>query len=185
MLRPRWQFCAIAGPSGLDGATPLFLHRSTAKTGVHGMSGWVFGGDEDPRVDRVTYLIATRTRVDPRTIRANRRCKPSLVEPVYVFNSTPGAPRHRACRRCRAVMTQEVDMMEWMNGGVWTAWGWVLAIPLFGLIVLAVAMLARGAGGDYYTPRLRTSLQLLQDRYIRGEIDRAEYDRQRSDLDES
>jgi putative membrane protein len=58
-------------------------------------------------------------------------------------------------------------------------------ILFWGLVILAIAALARslmqqspGSSG----PRDKTPLQILQERYARGEMDRDEYEQKRQDL---
>ena len=56
----------------------------------------------------------------------------------------------------------------------------------WGLIIVAIVLLVRGfggrTGGD--TPRLpeKTALDILRERYARGEIDKAEFEEKRRDL---
>ena len=56
----------------------------------------------------------------------------------------------------------------------------------WGLIIAAVILLARGFGATPASgePRLRekTPLDILRERYARGEIDKAEFELKRSDL---
>jgi len=58
-------------------------------------------------------------------------------------------------------------------------------IVFWGLVILGIAALAKwlmqqfpGGSG----PRDKTPLQILQERYARGEIDREEYEQKRQDL---
>jgi putative membrane protein len=56
----------------------------------------------------------------------------------------------------------------------------------WGLIIVAIVLLVRGfgsrSGGD--APRLpeKTALDILRERYARGEIDKAEFEEKRRDL---
>ncbi len=56
----------------------------------------------------------------------------------------------------------------------------------WGLIIAAIVVLARGFGArpGGSEPRLRekTALDILRERYAKGEIDKAEYEQKRSDL---
>lgn len=65
--------------------------------------------------------------------------------------------------------------------------GMGISMLLFwGLIIVAIVLLLRGfggkSGGD--TPRLpeKTALDILRERYARGEIDKAEFEEKRRDL---
>ncbi len=57
---------------------------------------------------------------------------------------------------------------------------------IWGLVIAAIVVLARGFGGRSGggEPRLRekTPLDILGERYARGEIDKAEFEQKRSDL---
>lgn len=70
-------------------------------------------------------------------------------------------------------------------GGGWMGIGMLL---FWGVVILAVVMLARGFGGSSGSgPRLpaersKTPLEILPERYASGEIDQAEFAQKRSDL---
>lgn len=68
-----------------------------------------------------------------------------------------------------------------MNGWVW---GWLLSTVLV-LILLGwlAALLAQGwIGQPHEQQPERSARQILEDRYVRGEIDTTEYQRRRADL---
>ena len=71
-------------------------------------------------------------------------------------------------------------------GGWWgMGFGWIFMILFWGLLILAIAALAKWLmqqppGGA--SSRDKTPLQILQERYARGEIDREEYEQKRQDL---
>jgi putative membrane protein len=56
----------------------------------------------------------------------------------------------------------------------------------WGLIILGIVMLARGFGGAFNASerraREKTPLEILRERYARGEIDKSEFQQRRSDL---
>ncbi len=53
----------------------------------------------------------------------------------------------------------------------------------WGLIILGIVMLARGLGGTgESSARGKTPLDILRERYARGEIDKSEFQQRRSDL---
>jgi putative membrane protein len=73
-----------------------------------------------------------------------------------------------------------------MDGFGWgPGFGWVSMILFWGLVIFAIAALAKwltqqSPGGG--SPRDKTPLQILQERYARGEIDREEYEQKKQDL---
>jgi putative membrane protein len=81
--------------------------------------------------------------------------------------------------------------MWWMNGGF--HWGWMLfgglMMLLFwgGLIAIAVLIIRSFAGGgsgttSSETPGQKTPLQILEERYAKGEITKKEFEAIRADL---
>jgi putative membrane protein len=80
-----------------------------------------------------------------------------------------------------AVMAQ---VRGWGHMGGWglgmAIFGWVFMILILGLLVwLVVSALRRSDGGG----KPRGALDLLDERYARGEIEREEYLRRRADLE--
>ena len=76
-------------------------------------------------------------------------------------------------------------MGPWMMGGF--GFGWfmpIIWILILGLIVWAVIALARGAGGTRGQDSVKqvSALEVLKDRYARGEIGREEFEEKRKDL---
>ena len=75
------------------------------------------------------------------------------------------------------------DMGGWWGWGM--GFGWISMILFWGLVVLAIVALVKWlmpqppAGGGSHD---RTPLEILQERYARGEIDREEYEQKRRDL---
>lgn len=78
-------------------------------------------------------------------------------------------------------------MMHWY-GTSWGAGGWVLMLAsmmfFWGLVVLAGVAIFRGTGGRDGRPEQRDSgtLDLLDERFARGEIDREDYELRKSVL---
>ena len=66
------------------------------------------------------------------------------------------------------------------------AWGWMAVVNgvfWLALLALAVALVWRPAGGPHRTQAPRASgLDILQERYARGEIQREEYLQKRKDI---
>lgn len=77
-------------------------------------------------------------------------------------------------------------MMGWIDGYGWMGPGWIVMIIFWALVVAAAIALVRWFGmrdresGD---ARRRTPLEILQERYARGEIERDEYEQKRRDLE--
>lgn len=71
-------------------------------------------------------------------------------------------------------------MMDWDGNGI-GAGGWVLMIAMmtifWGLIILAGVMIFRGTGGSRNGgTQDRGALEILDERFARGEVDREEYE---------
>jgi putative membrane protein len=80
-------------------------------------------------------------------------------------------------------------------GGGWI-FGWIIMIVVLALIVVGVIFLVRGLSGrnDHSQvgqpqgppppagPALKSALQVLEERYARGEIDREEFVQRKQDL---
>ncbi len=87
--------------------------------------------------------------------------------------------------RCGDMAAWRYNMMGDMGGWWGMGFGWISMILFWGLVILAIAALAKwlmqqpSSGGS---PRDKTPLQILQERYARGEIDREEYEQKRQDL---
>lgn len=77
-------------------------------------------------------------------------------------------------------------MMGWADGYGWMGPGWIVMILFWVLVIVGAVLLVRWFGmgdrdgGD--TSR-RTPLEILQERYARGEIEREEYEQKRRDLE--
>lgn len=74
-----------------------------------------------------------------------------------------------------------IDHME--NFGWGMGFGWVFMLLFWGLIILGIAALVKwlwSSNGGGAEPK--TALDMLQERYARGEIDREEYERIKRDL---
>ena len=73
-----------------------------------------------------------------------------------------------------------------MDGFGWgPGFGWISMIVFWGLVIIGIAalpnwLMQQSAGGG--SPRDKTPLEILQERYARGEIDREHYEQTRQDL---
>jgi putative membrane protein len=86
--------------------------------------------------------------------------------------------------------TQEVhDMMnDWGNFGGWgMGLGFVFMLLFWGLVILGIAALIRWLltqSPSGRNSRDKTPLEIVQERYARGEIDREEYEQKKRDLEQ-
>ena len=76
-------------------------------------------------------------------------------------------------------------MMGWGEGYGWMGFGWVFMLLFWGLIIVgAIAvvrwLLVQGTGSRDAPDK--KPLEILQERYARGEIEREEYEQKRRDL---
>lgn len=82
-------------------------------------------------------------------------------------------------------------MMGWWGNGGGGAWGggamfWIGHLLWWALVVAGVFVIARWLGGgwrDSGHKRENLALSILKERYARGEIDKAEFDARRRDLE--
>jgi putative membrane protein len=81
--------------------------------------------------------------------------------------------------------------MMWWGGGLAMIFGPLFMILFLIVIVAAVALAVRWAGGSWQTPAPwhhvappRTALDILKERYARGEIDKEEFEERRRVLGE-
>ncbi|WP_354675034.1 SHOCT domain-containing protein [Cupriavidus alkaliphilus] len=83
-------------------------------------------------------------------------------------------------------------MWNWGEFGGWgMGFGFLFMILFWTLVVLAIVALVRWlmresqatrGQGKQESPRDKTPLEIVQERYARGEIDREEYEQKRRDL---
>ena len=82
--------------------------------------------------------------------------------------------------------TEEHHMMgPWMMGGF--SFGWfmpIIGIVILGLLVWAVVTFVQGAGvtKNQDSQKLKSALDILKERYAKGEIDKGEYEDKKKDL---
>lgn len=77
-------------------------------------------------------------------------------------------------------------MMGWADGYGWMGPGWIFMILFWALFIAGVVALVRWIGARKNgggTPWGRTPLEILQERYARGEIEREEFEKKRHDLE--
>ncbi len=76
--------------------------------------------------------------------------------------------------------------MMWGYDGFGFGLGGIGMLLFWGLIVFGIVVLARAFAGTSNagepTPRGKTPLDILRERYARGEIDKSEFQQRRSDL---
>lgn len=76
-------------------------------------------------------------------------------------------------------------MMQWGDGYGWMSVGWIFMALFWILVILgAVAVLRWFDAGSRRSTEMqrKTPLEILQERYARGEIEKDEYEQKRRDL---
>ncbi len=72
-----------------------------------------------------------------------------------------------------------MDGLGWGMGGL----GWLFMILFWGLIILGIVVLMRWLSGQSPTrPHEKTPLEILHERYARGEIDQREFEQKKRAL---
>lgn len=69
-----------------------------------------------------------------------------------------------------------------MHGFWGMGWGWIIGLILLVLIIWMVARMGGRSNHPSGTSRGATPLDILKERYARGEIDKEEYERRKRDL---
>jgi putative membrane protein len=74
-----------------------------------------------------------------------------------------------------------------MNGFGWgPGFGWIFMILFWGVVIVGIVAIVRWVleqRSERSAPRGRTPLDVLRERYARGEIEREEFEQKRRDLD--
>jgi len=74
-----------------------------------------------------------------------------------------------------------------MNGFGWgPGFGWIFMILFWGVVIVGIVAIVRWVReerSERSAPRGRTSLDVLRERYARGEIEREEFEQKRRDLE--
>ena len=63
----------------------------------------------------------------------------------------------------------------------WMPFGWIMMIGFWGLIIFGIAWLVREMSGKNKTNQ-KDSLDILKERYAKGEIEREEFERMKKDI---
>jgi len=78
-------------------------------------------------------------------------------------------------------MTQDWGMHQW----VWGAWGigmMLMMVVFWGVVVAGIVVASRWLAGQTREPRSDRALEVLRERYARGEIDKDEFEAKKRDL---
>jgi putative membrane protein len=89
------------------------------------------------------------------------------------------------------VLTVQQRVWEWGSGmhpmwGVWGAWGlgmMLMMLVFWGVVIAALAVGIRWLLRQGAEPRRDSALEILRQRYARGEIGKEEFESKRRDLD--
>ncbi len=81
-------------------------------------------------------------------------------------------------------------MMGFNQMGFGFGFGWIFMLVFWGLIIWAIFALVRGATGrgcwgnhwNGHGPRRNDALEILKERYAKGEISKEEFDKMKKDL---
>ena len=79
-----------------------------------------------------------------------------------------------------------MDNMGWY-GGWGMGFGWIFMILFWGVVILGIAALAKwlmGISSGGSVPPGKSALELLKERYARGEIGKEEFEQKRRDLEQ-
>lgn len=78
-------------------------------------------------------------------------------------------------------------MMDWTGGTGWIMGiGWIFMVLVWVLVVVGIIALIRWLGmssSNSHETQQKTPLQILHERYARGEIEREEFEQKRRDLE--
>lgn len=86
-----------------------------------------------------------------------------------------------ACRKECAMMNTMDNFSGWGPG-----FGWLFMILVWLLIIVGLMAIVKwivSASGGTQAPQKKTALDMLKERYARGEIDQAEFEQKKRDLE--
>ena len=69
--------------------------------------------------------------------------------------------------------------------GAWPGFGWIFMLLFWALLILGIFALIKwlaGEAGSRGSPAQKSALQILEERYARGEIEREAFEQKKRDL---
>lgn len=124
-------------------------------------------------------MMRTRNRKHYGTLRAAAASVTLALIPAWVWAQQPTEPYRYG---------HGPHMMDWGGGGFGMIFGPIFMILVLAAVIAVAVLLVRGLGGPWYGTHSaqpgRTPLDILKERYARGEIDKEEFEERRRVLGE-
>ncbi len=81
------------------------------------------------------------------------------------------------------VMNNMGGFMNGLGGFGWgSGFGWILMILFWVLIIVGVFAIVKGLSSNTNAPPAKTALDILKERFVRGEIEREEFEQKKQVL---
>lgn len=73
-------------------------------------------------------------------------------------------------------------MIYGLGHGWFMGFGWFIGVIFIGLIIWLVIRTVNQGGHTYYPPQKNTALDILKERYAKGEISKEEFEEKKKDI---